>query len=111
MIETLTSTDSNVWPDPEVFRPERWLGKTDAQIYTYGMGYRMCAGSLLANRELYLVSMRLINSFRIEQHDSVDCDPITGNADPESLVALPRRYKARFIPRNRPALEKALGLE
>lgn len=71
----------------------------------------MCAGSLLANRELYLVAMRLLNSFRIEQHDRVDCHPISGNADPESLVALPKRYKARFIPRNAGALKKALGAQ
>ena len=99
-----------MWSDPEVFRPERWLEQPEAQVFTYGMGYRMCAGSLLANRELYLVSMRLFNSFRIEPFDEVDCDPISGNADPTSLVAMPKRYKAKFIPRNPDALRKSLGL-
>ncbi|RYP09164.1 hypothetical protein DL764_001435 [Monosporascus ibericus] len=102
--------DKTVWPDSEVFRPERWLEQPDASLFTYGIGYRMCAGSLLANRELYLVSMRLLNSFHIEKHEEVDCDPITGNSDPTSLVALPRRFKTRFIPRYPEALKKALGL-
>lgn len=68
----------------------------------------MCAGSLLANRELYLVYMRLLSSFRIEKYDGVDCHPITGNADPTSLVAMPERYRALFVPRNPVALKAAM---
>jgi cytochrome P450 len=59
-------TDSNVWRDPDAFRPERWLEQPDAPLFTYGLGYRMCAGSLLANRELYLTYMRMLNSFERE---------------------------------------------
>lgn len=71
----------------------------------------MCAGSLLANRELYLLFMRLINSFRIERYDDIDCHPVHGNADPTSLVAMPKRYKARFIPRNDPILRNELEVQ
>src|ERR1700730_9869373 len=55
--------DEAVWSDPETFRPERWLEQPDAPLFTYGLGYRMCAGSLLANREMYLIFMRMLNSF------------------------------------------------
>lgn len=72
------------------------------------MGYRMCAGSLLANRELYLIYMRMINSFKIVKYDDFESDPVKGNADPTSLVALPKRYRAKFVPRNETALRKAL---
>ncbi|KAK3322785.1 cytochrome P450 [Apodospora peruviana] len=101
--------DPNVWDDPEEFRPERWLHKPDAPMFTYGIGYRMCAGSLLANRELYLITMRLLNSFRIELADKVDCHPVSGNADPTSLVAMPHRFRAVFVPRDEKALGEALG--
>ncbi|GKT45363.1 3-hydroxyphenylacetate 6-hydroxylase [Colletotrichum spaethianum] len=101
--------DAEVWSDPEVFRPERWLEQPDAPLFTYGIGYRMCAGSLLANRELYIVYMRLLNSFKIEKYDDVDHHPISGNADPTSLVAMPRPYRARFVPRNINALRDALN--
>lgn len=97
-----------MWDDPEEFRPERWLEKPDAPLFTYGIGYRMCAGSLLANRELYLITMRLLNSFHIKPHDEVDCHPIRGNSDPKSLVAMPYRYRAVFVPRSEKALSKAL---
>ncbi|KAK6207318.1 hypothetical protein LQW54_007276 [Pestalotiopsis sp. IQ-011] len=80
--------DDETWSDPEVFRPERYLDRPEAPMFTYGMGYRMCAGSLLANRELYLVYMRLLNSFRVEKDDEIDSHPLTGNSDPTSLVAI-----------------------
>jgi 3-hydroxyphenylacetate 6-hydroxylase len=72
------------------------------------MGYRMCAGSLLANRELYLVYMRLINSFGIVRSDEFESDPVLGNADPTSLVAMPRPYRAYFVPRAAGVLEEAI---
>ncbi|KAJ5363238.1 hypothetical protein N7541_004082 [Penicillium brevicompactum] len=101
--------DPDVWTDPDEFRPERWLEQPDAPLFTYGMGYRMCAGSLLANRELYLVFMRTLNSFRLEPYDKTDCHPVRGNSDPSSLVAIPERYKVRFVPKNDRALSKALA--
>ena len=101
-------TDNTVWSDPEVFRPERWLEQPDAPLFSYGVGYRMCAGFLLANCELYIVFMRLISSFRVEKYDDVDCHPVTGNADPTSLVALPPRFKSYFVPRNAAALKRSL---
>ncbi|KAF4996419.1 hypothetical protein FDECE_12455 [Fusarium decemcellulare] len=100
--------DDQVWTDPEVFRPERWLEQPDAPLFTYGVGYRMCAGSLLANRELYLLYMRLLNSLEIKKHDDIDSHPVTGNSDPTSLVAMPNRYKAFFTPRDPEALQAAL---
>jgi len=68
----------------------------------------MCAGSLLANRELSLIYIRLLNSYRIETDEELDWHPVSGNAEPASLVTLPRRYKVRFVPRNHKALAKAL---
>ena len=100
--------DEAVWTDPNDFRPERWLEQPDAPMFTYGLGYRMCAGSLLANRELYLVFIRMLNAFEIQKADNVDCHPVTGNSDPRSLVSMPKRYKAKFVPRDLSALEKAM---
>ena len=106
----LTAADTEIWSDPEVFRPERYLEQPDAPMFTYGMGYRMCAGSLLANRELYLVYLRLINSFEVRKYDNVDSHPVSGLSDPTALVAMPQRYRALFVARNPAALGSALGL-
>ncbi|KAK1585569.1 cytochrome P450 [Colletotrichum navitas] len=100
--------DSELWPDPEVFRPERWLERPDAPLFTYGIGYRMCTGYILANRELYIVYMRLLNSFKVEKYDDVDHHPVSGNADPTSLVSMPRPYRAKFVPRDINTLREVL---
>lgn len=77
-------------------------------MFTYGLGYRMCAGSLLANRELYLTFIRMLNSCKIEKYDDVNEDPLLGKWD-RSLVALPHRYEVKFVPRNEKALRQALS--
>ena len=73
--------DDQVWKDPDDFRVERWLesegGNPDAPIFTYGLGYRMCAGSLLANREMYTIYLRLLNAFRIEGVEAKDGGPFS----------------------------------
>lgn len=70
----------------------------------------MCAGSILANRELYLIFARLLNSFKVETYDRVDAHPVHGNADPTSLVAMPRKYRVKFVPRLEKVLATNLGI-
>ncbi|KAF2199888.1 cytochrome P450 [Delitschia confertaspora ATCC 74209] len=100
--------DPKIWHDPEIFRPERWLEQPDAPLFTYGLGYRMCAGSLLANRELYLAFIRMLNSFKIMPKSEVDTHPVRGSADPTSLVTMCKDYEVLFKPRNEKALKEAL---
>lgn len=66
----------NVWAanhDPHVFgadadefHPERYLREPDLPHASYGFGTRMCAGFHLANRQLYVLLVMLVWSFRIE---------------------------------------------
>lgn len=68
----------------------------------------MCAGSLLANRELYLAYIRMLNSFEILQVSDVNVHPVHGSEDPTSLVTMCKHYKVIFKPRNENALREAL---
>ncbi|KAI9737900.1 MAG: hypothetical protein M1834_009270 [Cirrosporium novae-zelandiae] len=92
-------------PPPSIFTPERHLPPYSAspsaspQLYTYGLGYRMCAGSLLANRELYLVFARMLSCFEIRLDGEVDTDPVRGCRDPTGLVSTPGGYRVFFVPR------------
>lgn len=52
--------------------------------------------------------MRLLNSFKIEKHDEIDCHSITGNLDSTRLVAMPRRHKAFFTTRDPKVLQEAI---
>jgi 3-hydroxyphenylacetate 6-hydroxylase len=68
----------------------------------------MCAGSLLANRELYLVFLRMLSCFEIVKDSEVDTHPVRGSADPMSLVTMCRDYQVVFKPRNEGALRREL---
>ncbi|EXJ84301.1 3-hydroxyphenylacetate 6-hydroxylase [Capronia epimyces CBS 606.96] len=105
--------DPEVWSDPEVFRPERWLEVPDAPLFTYGLGYRMCAGSLLANREMYTIYLRLLSAFEIRDVEAADggavnTHPVKGVEDHTQLVSVPKRYRVRLVPRDEGCLKKAL---
>lgn len=69
----------------------------------------MCAGSLLANRELYLVFLRMLSAFEIVKDSEVDVHPVRGSADPTSLVTMCRSYRVVFRPRNEKKLREALA--
>lgn len=100
--------DPALWKDAELFRPERWIERPDAPLFTYGLGYRMCAGFALANRELYLLFMRLISCFEIVKTDNIDVDPVTGTDSPRAPGRRPKKYEVFLQPRDRSRLEKAI---
>jgi len=68
----------------------------------------MCAGSMLANRELYLVFLRVLGCFEIVKDSEVDVHPVRGSADPTSLVTMCRDYRVVFKPRDEGVLRGAL---
>ncbi|ORY60264.1 cytochrome P450 [Pseudomassariella vexata] len=100
--------DKNLWTDPEVFRPERWLEKPDAPMFTLGIGYRMCSGHLLAHREVYLVFMRMLSSFRFKAVGEIKCNPSRDFKNPADLIMAPEPYRVLCVPRNETRLRRAL---
>ncbi|KAI1340958.1 putative cytochrome P450 phenylacetate hydroxylase [Xylariaceae sp. FL0016] len=100
--------DPEMWPNPDEFEPERWLEKPDAPIFAFGLGYRMCAGHLLAMRELYLIFMRLLSSFRLEAVGPIQCDPSKDMKVRTDLIMAPKPYRVLCVPRNKQKLEEAL---
>lgn len=70
----------------------------------------MCAGSHLANRELYTAFLRLILAFHIvEGRDPAErpiLDALECNAIPTSLTTEPKPFKVGFVVRDEVALAK-----
>lgn len=65
----------------------------------------------MAYRELYMLFVRLINSYKIEADDRIDTNPITGVANSMATVSIPKPFKVRFIPRDVSALRAALDID
>ncbi|KAK4411613.1 cytochrome [Sesamum angolense] len=61
--------DPNVWPEPEVFKPERFIGSNidlrghDFQLLPFGSGRRSCPGLQLALTMVQLVIAQLVHCF------------------------------------------------
>lgn len=72
----------------------------------------MCAGHLLAAREVYLIFMRLLASFRLEQapgSERADVDPASGFKNPKDLIMAPRPYEVLCVPRDEARLRGVLA--
>lgn len=111
---------SHFGPDAYVFNPARWLDpsapvpteqKTSGtQHFAFGGGSRLCPGIAIANRLLYTALVRLISAYRIEA--SEEAPPTTHYADfngaKTALVAIPKDFRVRLIPRDPEMLETVL---
>ncbi|RHZ44176.1 cytochrome P450 [Aspergillus thermomutatus] len=98
---------------PDRFIPERYLDVSEGSgtpHYGYGAGSRMCAGSHLANRELYTAYIRLITAFTMHPaRDPADrpiLDAIECNAIPTALTTEPKPFKVGFKPRDASKLQQ-----
>ncbi|KAJ6107095.1 hypothetical protein N7523_008418 [Penicillium sp. IBT 18751x] len=105
--------DEDHFKDATKFIPERYLDLGDASgtpHYGYGAGSRMCAGSHLANRELFTAFLRLITAFKMypakKAEDRPILDAIECNAIPTALTTEPKPFKVGFVARDPKKLEQ-----
>lgn len=95
------------------FIPERYLELGEGSgtpHYGYGAGSRMCAGSHLANRELYTAFIRLITAFTMhparDPADAPILNAIDCNAIATALTTEPKPFKVGFKPRDEVSLQR-----
>lgn len=87
--------------DPQEFRPERWLRGTERPkvnpyvVLPFGHGPRSCIGRRIAESEIYVIIVRLLQKFRLAWLGSGELDCRT------SLINLPDRpVDIKFTQRN-----------
>ncbi|KAG2115443.1 cytochrome P450 [Suillus clintonianus] len=63
------SRDPDVYPEPDAFKPERWIneqgGLNDLKFFIYGFGRRVCPGQHVANRSVFIIALLILWSFRL----------------------------------------------
>lgn len=64
--------DPSVFPDPEAFIPERWIGNSpdrlkqmEASMFLFGSGSRMCLGKNIAFLELYKLVPEILRRYTV----------------------------------------------
>jgi cytochrome P450 len=70
--------DPEVYPDPQTFKPERWMVDSDVELqrlrscyYPFSMGTRGCIGKNMAYHTIYLAVARLVFLFNMEVRDEL----------------------------------------
>lgn len=105
--------------DAGTFNPERWLetlsppreqASTGVQHFSFGAGSRACSGQIIANRLLYTALIRLISSFKIvaSEEEPPNTDYVDYNEFKSALVAIPRDFKVKLVPRDPEVMQACL---
>ncbi|KAF9888546.1 hypothetical protein FE257_008477 [Aspergillus nanangensis] len=76
--------DPNVFPDPEVFRPERWLGEAGKQLQPYFITFSAGARGCIGRNISYLEQTTIIASI-IHRYDLALANPEAPQASYEHL--------------------------
>ena len=107
-------------PDAGSFNPERWLKSlnppteetTGLGHLSFGTGSRACSGQYIASRLLYAALVRLLSSYKImaSKDNPPNTDYVEYNQFKTALVAIPREFKVKLIPRDAAMLDECLDL-
>lgn len=94
MTALLTHHNKTIFPDPQAFRPERWLEngkKLERYLVTFNRGTRSCLGINLARAELFLILATVFREFdfdvaQVSRERDIDAsrDYIMGAQAPDS---------------------------
>ena len=87
--------DANVFPDPEVFRPERWLGEAGKQLQPYFITFSAGARGCIGRNISYLEQITLISSI-VHRYDLELANPSVPQTSYEHLNMNPGPLPVRL---------------
>lgn len=94
--------DATVWGDPDVFRPERFLGKEidvkgqDFELLPFGSGRRMCPGYSLGTKVIQMTLANLLHGFRWKLLDGTSPEEL--NMEEIWGLSTPRKFPLVTVP-------------
>ncbi len=101
-------------PSAATFDPGRWLDEETStssqptekaaagiQHFSFGAGSRACSGQIIAQRLLYCALIRLLSCYKIvaSEIEPPNTDYVDYNQFKSALVAIPRDFKVKLVPR------------
>ncbi|KAJ9161964.1 Cytochrome P450 [Coniochaeta hoffmannii] len=113
--------DPNRYPEPDVFRPSRYLGKNlsaaeyinvddpyERDHFAYGAGRRVCPGVHVAEKSLFIVITRIVWGFNIRKKLGADGTPVepTTRMMP-GFLSIPTPFECEITTRS-PEREKVI---
>jgi cytochrome P450 len=81
IVRRAITRDPDVYPEPEVFRPERFLNddgtlRDDATLTSvFGFGKRVCPGRHYVDATLFIVAATVLSVFRVERRHNTEGVP------------------------------------
>ncbi|KAI0317639.1 cytochrome P450 [Amylostereum chailletii] len=99
--------DPETYPDPEDFKPERFLSPDGRVIddprlaYAFGYGRRICPGRHLVEQSLWIFTVSILFAFRVERAKNEmghEIPLVCENSD--TLVSHPDVFECTITPRN-----------
>lgn len=95
------SRDPEIYPDPEEFRPQRWLNdqgriKDDLKFFNFGFGRRVCVGQHVADNSLFINTAMMLWAFTISPDPSKAIDTY---ACTDTANIHPQPFSLRMTPR------------
>ncbi len=91
----LTHYDPTIYPDPETFRPDRFLERSFSpfEYFPFGGGHRRCVGAAFASYEMQIVLGSLFRQFVFELTDREPARPVRRNITMGPSSGVPIRIK------------------
>jgi cytochrome P450 len=90
--------DEDIYGDPHIFRPERWLENPNLPNVGFGFGRRVCTGQYMARQSLFFAISRMLWGFNIcRDLDEQGREIVVDSMDlTDMLLVRPMTFKARF---------------
>ncbi|TCD62439.1 hypothetical protein EIP91_006901 [Steccherinum ochraceum] len=105
------SQNPDLYPEPEVFRPERFLDNTnedamDPNNIIFGFGRRLCPGKAFADSNVFLLASHIIATMDLTRaRDEKGQEIVPPLEFTSGFVSRPKPFKCVFTPRSQRVVE------